>query len=378
MTSPVLGPANGGESEGPAWLRPWIRFWFTPIDPTGLGFMRICCGLLVFYTYVMYSYGLYSYLGPSSWVDPPTQEVIRHDVPFGAPPYDWNSWNNPGQGPAEKGQYIWSIYFHVQDPFWILVIHISILIVMLLFTVGLWTRVTSVLTWIGAIQYVHRLQMHLFGMDTMLMILLLYLMIGNSGAALSVDRWLERRRARGLPGDVQLQPSRSANFAIRLLQIHFCIIYLTSGASKLLGSTWWSGTALWVCLANYNFAPMRVGVYRAMLVFLSQNFWLWQIVLTASAVFTVFTETCFTFLVWNKKWRPVMVSCSVFMHLGIGLIMGLDVFSLFMLTMVLAFVPPDTIRAYLDQIGGRFLSNRAKAPPPSRSVPAKELVLTRP
>src|SRR5262249_53271185 len=27
----------------------WNRFWFTPADPTLLGFMRICCGLVVLY-----------------------------------------------------------------------------------------------------------------------------------------------------------------------------------------------------------------------------------------------------------------------------------------------------------------------------------------
>ena len=105
---------------------------------------------------------------------------------------------------------------------------------------------------------------------------------------------------------------------------------------------------------------MRVGIYNAMLIFLCQNYWLWQIVLTASAVFTLFTETCFAFLVWNRKWRPVMVSCSVLLHLGIGLIMGLTVFSLFMLTMVLAFVPPDTMRAYVDGLGEWFGRLRGK------------------
>ena len=63
-----------------------------------------------------------------------------------------------------------------------MVIHVGILAVMLLFTVGLWTRVTSVLAWMGAMQYVQRLPTSMFGMDTMMIILLLYLMIGNSGA----------------------------------------------------------------------------------------------------------------------------------------------------------------------------------------------------
>ena len=198
MTTPGLEPARACESELPAWLRPWIRFWFAPIDPTGLGFMRLCCGLLVFYTTLVYSYDLYSYIGPNSWLDATAQEYLRKQVPVPRPPDAWTS--GSGEVFAERGQFLWSIYFHVHDPFWVVVIHVGILAVMLLFAVGLWTRVTSVLAWIGAIQYVHRVPTHLFGMDTMLMILLLYLMIGNSGAALSVDRWLERRRRARPPG----------------------------------------------------------------------------------------------------------------------------------------------------------------------------------
>ena len=44
------------------------------------------------------------------------------------------------------------------------------------------------------------------------------------------------------------------------MQVHFCIIYLASGASKLQGPAWWNGTALWQTIANYEFAGPRSGV----------------------------------------------------------------------------------------------------------------------
>ena len=350
MRTPGLDPAQDADAKTPAWLRGWNHFWFAPIDPTGLGFVRICCGLLVFFTYLMYSYDLFSYLGPITWVDQPTQTWLRKEATIYAPPANWT--DAPALFP-EKGAYVWSLFFHVHDPFWVVVAHISILIVMLLFMVGLWTRVTSVLVWLGAMCYVHGLPTCLFGMDTMVVISLFYMMIGNGGAALSLDRWLELRRLRheGKAGaDLALKPSSSANLAIRLLQVHFCLIYLVSGSSKLLGPSWWNGQALWLCFANPNFAPMRVGLYNQMLVFLCQHRWLWEIFMSSSVVFTLFTEITFTFLVWNKKWRPIMVSCSVMMHLGIGLIMGLVVFSLFMLTMLLAFVPPEQIRFFVESL----------------------------
>ena len=352
MTTHSLNTPDGLDATAPAWLRSWNRFWFAAIDPTGLGFMRILCGILVFYTHLTYSDDLLSYLGPHAWMDKTAQDYVRKEVPVYFPETTWTEMPHTVEG--QSGEAIWSIYFHVDDPFWVVVIHISILVILLLFTVGLWTRVTSVLAWMGAMCYVQRLPTTNFGQDTMLIILMIYLMIGNSGAALSVDRWLELRRLRREPGghaSLALPPSWSANFAIRLIQVHFCIIYLASGTSKLLGAAWWNGTAMWLTLANYNFAPMRVGLYNELLYFLCQHEWLWQICMTGGVVFTLFTEISFPYLVWSKRWRPFMVSCSVLMHLGIGLIMGLSVFSLYMLVMVLAFVPPETIRAFLDDMG---------------------------
>jgi hypothetical protein len=143
------------------------------------------------------------------------------------------------------------------------VAHTIILVIMLLFTLGFCTRITSVLTWLAALSYIQRAQTTLFGMDTMMNISMIYLMIGPSGATFSLDRWLAKRRARRvLSGEIKgdfaaaqavLQgpaPSVAATFATRLLQIHFCFIYFASGASKLKGGTWWGGTAIWYTIAG--------------------------------------------------------------------------------------------------------------------------------
>src|SRR5262249_24367405 len=152
------------------------------------------------------------------------------------------------------------------------------LVTMVLFTIGFCTKITAVLSWMGMMCYIQRLPTVLFGMDTINNILMLYLIIGPSGQALSVDRllarWWARRQGRVL-GPVQ--PSEMANFAIRLMQVHFCFIYMASGLSKLLGSAWWNGTAIWSTVANYAFAPMNWPVYTEGLRFLSQHRWMWEL-----------------------------------------------------------------------------------------------------
>ena len=151
------------------------------------------------------------------------------------------------------GQPIWSIWFDVTDPAAMMVIHVLVILVCFLFTIGFCTRITSALTWITSLWYIHRSSIQLFGVDTMMMILLLYLMIGPSGSALSVDRliarWWSRAKPRVVNGWRALccqpilpegairpaaysetpVPSVSANFAIRMLQVHLCVIYLVSG-----------------------------------------------------------------------------------------------------------------------------------------------------
>jgi len=190
-------------------------------------------------------------------------------------------------------------------------------------------------------------------MDTMMNILLIYLMIGPSGAALSLDRLISRwwavRKARRshlpIPAWSPPAPRVSANLALRLVQIHFCLIYLASGLSKLQGGSWWSGTAVWGTMAVYEYCPMQVWSYDALLRFLCAHRWLWEIVMTGGVAFTLFTEIGFPFLVWNRKLRWWMIALAVLLHTTIAFAMGLLTFRLLMLTMLCAFVPLETVES---------------------------------
>ncbi|MBY0523998.1 MAG: HTTM domain-containing protein [Gemmataceae bacterium] len=278
---------------------------------------------------------------------------------------DWGL--DPRQVNATGGYY-WSIWFHVSDPTWMVVTHLGILLAMFLFTIGFCTRITSVLSWLGALSYLQRSPMTLFGGDTMMNILLIYLMIGPSGAALSVDRWLEhwwrKRQAlkAGLPEPewTRPEPMISANFALRLLQVHFCIIYFSAGTSKLLGGQWWNGQAIYYTMANYEFSPMRHGYYLSMMRFLAEHRWLWEIAMAGGTYFTLALELSLPFLVWNRRLRPFYVAGAFMLHTAIALFMGLVTFSLMMATMVLAFLPSETVDRFL----ARFEKHKRKQPEP--------------
>jgi hypothetical protein len=352
-------------------VRAWDRFWFSPGDPTTLGLIRICCGLITLYVHLAYSFGLLQYVGPHGWVGGDTLQFMRYMQPIFAPGPGW-SLQPEVYG---HGQFYWSVYFHLNDPAAIVAVHTVIILAMLLFTVGFCTRVTSALAWLGAMQYVQRAPSTLFGMDTMMMILLLYLMVAPCGAALSVDHWLLRLREKKRLGLDRLPalpplPTVGANLATRLIQVHFCIIYLASGFSKLLGSSWWGGTAPNLVLLNYEFAPFNVRAYTWAITAASKHRWLWELGASAGVVFTLVVEIGFPFLVWNRGTRWLFVCGSVMLHTAIGLSMGLTSFSLMMLAMLLAFVPPEAVRNLLGNLGDQ--ARRVARP---RSAPAKQEAL---
>jgi len=350
--------AEGNGTAEPAGLlvsmaRSWDRFWFSRADPLPLGVIRIFTGLVILYVHLIYSMDLLAMVAPDGWLDRSATDYLRKEFPFYGVPNDWSMGTNK---PAATGQKaIWSVYFHLDDPAWIVATHVGFLTAMFLFTIGVATRLTAVLTWVGVMSYIQRLPVFMYGMDTIMNILCIYLIVAPSGATLSVDRllqkWWARRKGLAPP---PVKPSVSANFSLRLMQVHFCIIYLASGLSKLQGPAWWTGNAVWGTLANYSFAPMNWPVYVEFLRFLSEHRLLWEIIMTGGTYATLALEISFPFLVWRPKLRWLMLCGSVLMHTGIGLIMGLSTFSLFMLCLALAFVPAQTHHAFVNLLSHKF------------------------
>ncbi len=325
----------------------WGRFWFRPADPLPLGVIRIFTGVVILYVHLIYSLDLLALVAPDGWLNKPAIDFFRNETQFSAAPLDWTTTETQW----EKGQPIWSVYYHLKDPGWIIATHIAFLVAMFLFTVGFATRLTAVLTWVGILSYINRLPVFLYGIDTIMNILVVYLMIGPAGATLSVDRlirkWWARRQGEPEPA---VEPMVGANFALRLMQIHFCIIYMASGLSKLQGPAWWDGTAVWGTMANYSFAPMNWPIYLDFLKLMCKSRLIWHVVMTVGTYGTLFLEISMPFLIWRPRLRWLMICGSVMLHTGIGLIMGLSTFSLFMMCLLLSFVPARTHHAFVEMI----------------------------
>lgn len=334
-----------------AW-KSWESFWFRPSSPLTLCFMRIIAGFVFFYVHLNYSFGLQSFVSQDAWVDIETINQARHRMPYYSPSTTWNDTNSTA---IAYGWNVFSIYFHVADPVGVTVVHTLIMLAMFCFMIGFCTRVAAPLSWLGAISYVQRAPTTYFGMDTIIVVVFFYMMFAPCGATLSVDRWIEKWRARKRgEAPPPVKATASATFATRLLQIHFCFVYSASGLSKLLGAAWWTGRAVWLTMVNYYFSPMNWPSYMWFVRLMSKNRVIWETWIFLGAYFTLFLEISFVFLIWNRRWRPILIAGSIVLHINICLIMGLATFSATMLSFVLCFFPPATIQGFLDSWGRRL------------------------
>jgi len=316
----------------------WDRFWFTPGRPQTLCLIRICAGLMLVYTHLVWTIELPTFFAADGVFSDSYRATFDGESPF-----------------------IWSHFNWSDSPLWIWGSHWIALTMLLAFTVGLWTRWTSILAFLIVVSYAHRAGGALFGLDQINGFLALYLAVGPSGQCYSVDAWLRSRtlsssgsagtgtkraaskagkKGQGSGRKIEpFSPSITCNLSIRLIQLHLCVVYLFAGLGKLQGVTWWNGTAIWGALASHEYQTLDM----TWMVHLP---WLVNVVTLVS----VFWELSYPFLIWNRLARPVYLALAVMVHLGIGLAMGMMTFGLIMLVANLAFVSPDSVSRLIARI----------------------------
>ncbi len=315
----------------------WREFWFAPADPTPLAVMRILFGGMLLYTHIVWGLNLEGFFGPSGWQ---SEALVRT---------------------FQQGQFAWSFWWWVPGNLY-LTVHIVCLGVLALYMLGVCTPVTSILAYLITVSYSYRAPLANFGLDQMNAIAALYLAIGPSGAVFSVDRlWQRYRKGRAArDGNIAavappVVPSARANLALRLMQVHLCVIYIFACHSKLLGESWWNGQAIWQAVSNLEYQS-------ADLTWLAWYPWLVNLLTHVTIVW----EMTFWALVWRPLCRPVVLLMGVAIHLGIGAFMGMWTFGLAVIFLYVCFVPATTINAVLRMFARPF--GKVPTPEPPRPV----------
>lgn len=305
-------------------LQGWNRFWFTPVDPATLGLIRFLTGAMLLYTHAIWSLDLEGFLGAD-----------------GQLPKDFSQTYH-GSG------FAWSYLYWIRSASVLWIAHYVALGVLFLFTIGFQTRVTGVLSFVITVAYANRAAGSLYGLDQINGFLTLYLAVGPSGAAFSVDRLLARwRRGEGVSASI------GANVSIRLIQLHMCVLYFVAGCAKLRSDEWWNGEAIWYVLANYEYQSVDLiwmGKYPLLIALLTHA--------------TVCFEVGYIALIWPKLTRPLYLFLAVGVHLTIGACIGMMTFGLIMIVANMAFLSPRLVR----RLAGPFWP-KASVEDPTRQDP---------
>jgi hypothetical protein len=307
--------ANVVRSWARVWYDAWEAFWFVPSQPHTLALIRIFGGAMVLYTHLVWTLQLNDFLGPQPWINIHTSQLLNEGV--------------------DGTSFAWSHLWLSDSPAYVWTMHLVALAIFICLTLGLWTRITSVLACLLTLSYCHRLIGSLFGLDQVNTMLTLYLLVGRSGDVWSLDRWLHVRKH----GPSPIVPSTATTVAIRLIQLHLCVIYLFGGIAKMRGDAWWDGAAMWLALASYEYQSMD-------LTWLIR--WPWLLALLAHV--TLFWETFYVALIWPRLTRPLALAIAVGVHGGIALAMGMKTFGLAMIIANLAFLYPSEAKVIGDWV----------------------------
>jgi hypothetical protein len=306
----AAGPAPAGMAAHgwcAEWAAAWNSFWFTPADPLPLAVIRIITGVILTWACGVWLLDIDAFFGDRGWLRP--DQV-------------WRMNDQPWQ---------WSLYFVASSPTMARVVAGISLVAAVLLTIGLATPLAAIVSFLGFVSAANRAPLNVFGLDDTLGMLLVPLVIGPAGARLSVDSLL-LAPGRGRGGE----PSVRAAIALRLLQVHLCVVYLFSGTGKLFGASWWEGTALWGAVANDRYRTLDLRGLAGH-----------PLVVNGLTLATLWWEVTYAALVWPRLTRPLCLAMAVLVHLGIGLAMGMMEFGLAMITANLAFVPAATFEHLL-------------------------------
>lgn len=305
----------------------WSRFWFTPRPLTGLSTVRVLAGVLFCAWLLSFIGHERAFFSLNGWADKQLLiEAQQKSIPM-----------------APLG---WSILYLAETPEAFQAIYFGSILVLLLFTLGVATRLTAALSWVVVVSFLANPAIS-YEADFMLGILAFYLMLAYACVGFFSDNLSLAERILGSRQDLlfgasffgpparEERVSYAANGFMRLMQIHFAIIIVTSGLHKLQIGYWWSGVALWFPLhppfqtTEATLLAERGSALRTIFILSLLQYLVlaWQIVFPAFA--------------WRTGyWRVLLLGGAALGWLGVFFVFKLPLFGPFVMICALCYLTP--------------------------------------
>ncbi len=261
---------------------------------------RIAYGVLVVATLLLLRPEWLTWYGSHAWISLPTMQTI------------------------EPGRRLDLFTIIPQSDSWINAFFWVFLSSAILLTLGLLTRVNSVMVFLCLVS-IHQRNLFITNSgDTFLRVTGFFLMFAPAGAALSMGRLIRIRRRKE---DAVIQPQ--SPWAQRMIQIELSILYLAAFCWKVKGPLWLHGTALYYVYHLDAVQRFQLPAWLLRPMMLKLGTW------SALAL-----EFSFGVLIWIKKLRYALLGLGLLFHLFLEYSLNVPLFQWDVLSAYILFVDP--------------------------------------
>jgi hypothetical protein len=285
--------------------RCWDRFFFEPVPVVNIAVYRIALGILALNYGALLAPDLLVWFGEKGTLPFATSRLI----PGGQGLVNLFIWL------PKTDTSVWAVYT-------------LFMISALCMTVGFMTRLSMILVFICIATFQHRNVMIPNSGDYFIRLASFFMMFSQGGAALSIDQWLRRKRGLG-DGNLLRAP-----WAMRMIQLQLCFLYLAAYLWKIRGDLWLHGIAVYYPARLQEFFRFPVPyVFEHMWTI---KLWTWG---------TLLIEFSLGTLVWIREFKYWVLLAGMLLHLGIAYSMNIPMFAQVMIFTYVLWVDPK----YLDR-----------------------------
>ncbi|MFZ0738054.1 MAG: HTTM domain-containing protein [Candidatus Acidiferrales bacterium] len=296
-----------------SFIEAWNAFFFREQSPIPIALFRVAYGVVVIATILLLRPDWLAWYGPHAWISLSTMQAVEPGPRL----------NLFAVIPQSDG---W-----VQAVFWLFLASAACL------TIGLLTRLNSVIVFLCLASIQQRNLFIIHGGDTFLRVAGFFLMFAPAGAALSVDRLI--RIWRGKEG-VQIRPRRP--WAQRMIQFELSLLYFVSFCWKVEGISWVQGTALYYVFHLDELRRFPVPSWLLQPTVLKLGTW-----------FALALEFALGILIWVKELRYPLLAIGVLFHLSLEYSLNVPMFQWDVLSAYVLFIDAADLERVWNWIRSR-------------------------
>ncbi len=286
----------------------WDSFWFTPASPLPMAVFRILIGLAALEL-------LLGQLAPEFFTWFGTNGITEVDTLRAHWP----------------GAALDLFLLLPEGNFWLALAFGFLVISAVALTIGLFTRFSAAIVFIGLSSLFHHNPLVLQGPERLLFLALIFVSLSNAGRALSIDNLLAA--VKNGRGDLAVVTPLYSQWAQRLVQVELSLLYLQCVVSKLSGEFWRDGTAVY-------YTSRIQSMFRIDVPYVFDHIWTIKLLTWG----TIGIEAALAILLWWRPARYWVMVLGILLHAGIDITMNIPAFGWVAVSFYIAFVDAGDLR----------------------------------